>query len=253
MVDITDSEAYAFAKNYSGSGDWLDEANSHDGAITGATWVDNSGDSYFDFGTNDQIAIPDAANLDFAVGVSFTIGVAVHAADYSTGATQSFINKRTGSASGWLLRVTGAASGRFEIEDTSANNPEDSITGFSDNTKHTVIGVRNVGDDDLEIFLDGTGSGSPTTDSTTATLANAEDVILGGPAGGADLIGRIYSYCIIRQALSDAEIGVLHTQLFDQNLGGIAGHWGLRVASWVLAGTSGLWLPSHASDILDMV
>ena len=34
---------------------------------------------------------------------------------------------------------------------------------------------------------------------------------------------------------------------------GFSGYWGLRVASWVMAGTSGLWLPDTASDLLDMV
>ena len=31
------------------------------------------------------------------------------------------------------------------------------------------------------------------------------------------------------------------------------GHWGLRVASWVFASSSGLWLPDHVSDLVDML
>ena len=31
------------AKNYSGTGDWLDEANSHDGTITGPTFLEYTG------------------------------------------------------------------------------------------------------------------------------------------------------------------------------------------------------------------
>ena len=34
---------------------------------------------------------------------------------------------------------------------------------------------------------------------------------------------------------------------------GLSGHWGLRVASWVFASSSGLWLPDTASDLLDML
>jgi len=266
MSDINDAVAFAFANSYSGSGDWLNEGtggSAHDASIDGATHTNNAPNDYFDFdGTNDRITIPDHADLDMGASDSWTWGVACFDTDWNRNSRGWLIGKgfNVADANGsWdMSTIENAQTARAGIRD-AAGNPVDTSGSLSDSTIITLIGVRNVGDDDIEIFVDGTGTGSPATDTTTGSLANAFDVTIG--AGGNNnttdnWTGRIMSYCIIPGlALSDADVLTLHSQLINQTAPetDLVGFWGMRAASWILAGTSGLWLPSHASDLLDLV
>ena len=73
---------------------------------------------------------------------------------------------------------------------------------------HSFAIVRDTAADDIEGHLDGTGSGSPTTDTTTATLANAFALRFGrnSGGGGTPLDGEIMGIALFREALTDAEI-----------------------------------------------
>ncbi len=217
MVDINNSEAFAFGRDYSGSGNWLDRANGHDGVITGATWVDAGAASYFGFDGNDQIAIPNAAGLNFALADSFTLGVCYEMTDIS--AKQTLMSKKDvdDNTDGYWVGSLTASVANVKISD-GANSTQDPSTGTPvNNTVHTVVYVRDRAADDVNTKLDGeTGTGK--TDTLTGSSTTTRAVRLGANHITTNyfLTGRIYSYCIIRSALSDAEAVILDLQLRNQ-------------------------------------
>ncbi len=256
MASILDSVVYAFAKNYSGSGDWKDESSNgavHDGSINGATFNDVGDASYFAFdGTNDSITTADHADFTVEAAQDYTIGVGFR--DDRTSQTSGVLTNKVnaGGEKGWWLLAQSNNTIAFTMDDDSTN-PEDTIAAPAEGTDNSVIGVRNASDADMEIFLNGTGSGSATAETLGDQDSN-DAVTLGAISGPTNpLQGRIFSWCVIRSALTDAEVVILADNLLNQTLPIFEGYWGMRAASWILAGTSGLWLPDTASDLLDMI
>ena len=231
MTDITAAVARANARNYSGSGDWLDESgNSHDAAITGASWTDAGASSYFTFnGTSDLMTILSHADLNFSATDEWTIGIACRVTDVTPAASQHILAKRGGS-DGWLLFNNTGGSGLVLIDGVTSGSVNDSKAMTGDGADTTLIGVRNNSDDDIEIFIDGVGSGSSTADTTTGGFSTANDVtIFASAVPGSYTAGRVYSYAIIRSPFTDAEVAALHSNLINQalpsNLGSPEG-WG---------------------------
>ncbi len=185
----------------------------------GTEWARLVWRAHFFFDNNDDhITLSDNAALDFGTTDDFTIGVAFSTLDVTPGTDDTLISKRNGNTTeaGWGLHVDTTGIGQFGIGD-GTNGPNDQTGALTDGNSHTLIGVRNTGDDDIEIAIDGTMSGSATTDSTTATLANANDVRIGTePDASNDFHGEIWAYAIIPQALTDGEVATLHTNLIDQ-------------------------------------
>ena len=91
MAGLNNAVARAFADNYSGSGDWLDEANSHDMAASGAVFRDHDL-NYFRFSGESGVAItsPDHSRLN--IGGDIDIRVIANMDDWS-GGTTAFIGK----------------------------------------------------------------------------------------------------------------------------------------------------------------
>ena len=80
------------------------------------------------------------------------------------------------------------------INDGTNNAQDVTIAGPGDHTAF-VAGMRRDVDtqDEVEAFLDGVGSGSPTTDNTTGTLANGTDVTVGHTTD--TLAGSVWAVC----------------------------------------------------------
>ena len=73
--------------------------------------------------------------------------------------------------------------------------------------------------DDIEGFVDGIGTGSPIADTTTGTLANANDLYIGSTKGTHHFFnGDIYSVAIWRDALTAAEIAEANEALLGGNV-----------------------------------
>lgn len=183
------------------------------GATDGRTWTYNRSGSgtylvdqpAFGLHTDDYFEIADAAGLDFAADEALTVMVLVRSL---LGGDVVFVGKKDDltTSAGWsLYRSTSTA--RFLIGDGSADD-FDQISPIAARIQATVAGVRNISDDDIEAFLDGTGSGSPTADSTSLTLANALPVRIGATSDTAASFfnGEIMAHVLWRSALTDAQI-----------------------------------------------
>ena len=228
-MSILDSAAARWtAVNYSGSGNWLDEIGSNDFAnaigTPLATFVSAGQDSYFDFDGTDTMDAADDAAFSFGATDPFTVIVRtkvdadppdpVNAALMSHGSVWNATGYRLGHNTGpvWRGSIYGATSGSA-LDDTTLSGTD--IV--------TVALVRNVGDDDTEVFLDGVGSGSPTADATVGTLDPAEDLTIGGLTDAAEYKGRVYGMAIWGSALTDAQVLEAHNHLTSGIPSGLGG------------------------------
>jgi len=202
MAGLADAVLLLQAKNYSGSGDWLDESgNGHDAVITGATFTSDADGKYFAFnGSSDLMTIANHADLNFGTTDPLTAMAVCRTAQ--TG-SQAYLLDKNQSGPGWALIYGGTYTSL--IVDDGPNRVYDLTANLTINTIQTVAGVRNIVDDDVESFLDGVGTGSPTTDTTTATLSNANSLLL-GRFSGFWWNGDIFAVAVWREALSDADV-----------------------------------------------
>lgn len=159
--------------------------------------------------TNDEISVTDHADLDFAETVPLTV-VAWYRPRLVAAVNMVIVAKKddlTTSAGYILYDATTVAAFRFA---DGTENPQDTKGTLAAHTSLILAGVRNITDDDAEVFIDGAGSGTPTTDSTTATLANALPLRFGATSGTAGTFfgGELFAVALWRQALTDAEINI---------------------------------------------
>lgn len=168
----------------------------------------------FLLGTDDYFEIADHANLDFAETDSFTVCVCARV--YGTTANTVYIAKKTDltTAAGYSLdRGAGGLNPVFTIAD-GTNDDTDVAPVISAGIFTMVAGRRDVTADAIEGYKNGTGSGSATTDSTTATLANASVLRIGGLSGGGSEIGmEILGWALFREALSALQLAKVATAM----------------------------------------
>lgn len=209
------------AKNYSGSGDWLDESgNSHDGVISGATF---STDHFVFNGSTDIITVAHHTDLDFGLSDSFTIMAVVEASAVPPPNIEWIAGKKTDYAvgnAGYTLYVNTSSQPRLWLVDNSSNNAGDLAAALTQDTKQVAAGVRNVTDDDIEAFTDGTGSGSPATDPSTGTgPSNTVDFTIGkAPSSVLAWTGKIYAVALWASALSDADVATAGDELLTDTV-----------------------------------
>ena len=218
MADILDAVVRMYARNYSGSGNWLDESgNSHDAVITGAAFTDAGASSYFTFdGISDEMLIADHADLDMNLTDAWTIGVGIRATDYTPSGTETLLIK-VGNTTNYELDMPTTNGPRVLIFE-SGNLPLDqSGTVPSNGTDSTAIGVRNIVDDDIECFVDGSGNGGA-ADVTTGSAAGGGSLAIGSGVSARFFAGRVFSMCVIRSALTDAEVVTLADHLLNQTV-----------------------------------
>ena len=126
-----------------------------------------------------------------------------------------------------LTRATATAQGI--IADGTLDD-DDTVATVAIHTTHTAAFVRDTTGDDIEAFLDGTGSGSATTDSTTTTLANAFPLRIGATSNTAAsfLEGVVVAVAVWSSALTDTQIADANTLL---TVGGPGGYPHQRIAT----------------------
>ncbi len=127
------------------------------------------------------------SNLDYLIDSSGVSISAVRSYDVNHGgaANQQLLTKSTGAGAEvghkMFFALSGAIRGR--VADGAAN-PGDDNAGTADGQMLVAATVRDVAADDVETFIDGVGTGSPVTDSTTATIANDEVTRIGSLSDG---------------------------------------------------------------------
>ena len=165
--------------------------------------------------TDDFFETPDDPLLDFAAGDAGTWMVMFRTNTVAAGSDVLLAKKdNLTTAAGYAL-VRNAANGQGIIADGTLDD-DDTVATIAVHTLHTLAMVRNTTDDDIEVFLDGVGSGSETTDSTTASLANALVQRLGATSGATAanfFEGVIGADAGWRSALTDAEVLEAHLLL----------------------------------------
>ena len=216
MSVIARAEVLLRASNYSGSGNWLDESgNGHDATPVGSPTFNS--DHFSLDGSTQWFTVSDSAGLDFTLSQSFTVVAIVATDSLSPGSNQSYFGKFTGGVGYWGRQLSGQNINVGYIDD-GTNNPFDAKTSaFPATGTATVLAVRrDVAADEIEAFADGVSSGSPATDTTTATLANGTSLFIGAQATSTEPWGGdIYAFALFREALTDAEIVTAGQQLQD--------------------------------------
>ncbi len=176
----------------------------------------------FLLGTDDYFEVADHANLDFAGNESLTVVGVFRTYDKTPAANMVLVAKKDDltTAAGYALYNDTTGVVRALIAD-GALDDEDDAPAITDGQMFKLAGVRDVAGDDVEGFTDGVGSGTPVTDSTTATLANALPLRIGATSGTAASFfdGEFMGAAIFREALSDAEILIAGVALITPSTG----------------------------------
>ena len=185
----------------------------------------------FLLGTDDYLEVADHADLDFGAAEDLTIIFAGRTYDVSPGALGFLIGKSTGTgtAAGWVLFNNTIGSAQGMIKDGSFN-PSDG-KGLTNGQAFAATMRRDTVADEIEVLVDGVGSGSPGTDTTTGSLANAGIVSIGAASDGSQMIhGEFHGAAIFRSALSDADIASVGSELLTSVSTVPAAYMGIAIA-----------------------
>jgi hypothetical protein len=170
----------------------------------------------FVIGTDDYMECADHAQFDFAAANAFSVALALRGFNLTSALEQVFAAKSAGlAAQGWKLyknSAGGANNTAFNIHDGVVGSYSGSKSSI-DGTMLEVVGVRDTTLDKQRIFWDKV-AGADGTDSTTATLANAEAVRIGRYSGAVTNYGEfeLVGAAIWRKALTQAEVTALDTE-----------------------------------------
>ncbi len=174
------------------------------------------------FTTDDYARVTDHSGLDFGGAKDFTIMAAVRYSVAGAG-TDYIVAKKVDNTTGAGYHVLHDASQSvFKLGD-GAFNPQVIGTRGPDDTLEIVVGVRDAGADEISAYVDGEFAAT-STDTTTATLANAMDLIIGATSHGPGQFfeGQIIAIVLWRRILTPAEIvraGAELTRLPAEELG----------------------------------
>ena len=171
-------------------------------------------------GIDNYMEIADHANLNFDTTDSLTLVWAGRdnrssgEASYYLAAKQS---DNDGSA-GWGLfavKVNGDVYGI--LADGTANLNDLNAAASTAQVAKVHVLRRDATANEIEVFTDGAGSGTPTTDTTAATSANGLPLRIGVRSGGVNKLfgGETHAVSLFREALTDAQIAEVGVELTD--------------------------------------
>jgi hypothetical protein len=169
--------------------------------------------------TDDFFEVADHANLDFGLSDDLSL-MAVTRNINDPSATGSVICKKDSTGSGDAgYNLVAHLSDYYLYQQSDGTNQSSNATADfgAGGVESTGGAVRNTTDDDYEAFLNGTGSGSPTTDTSTGTLANARPLRMGANSNSTPAGYVNYQYfvaaAVFREALSDNDVYGAHLEL----------------------------------------
>jgi hypothetical protein len=167
-------------------------------------------------GVDDYIEVDDHARLDFAATESFTAVLRTRKATWNVSVSQALFAKQVSTAAastGYSLVTFNAGAGVGVTASDGTNRGQDAESHPTAGAEAVIVGRRNAGVL-VAAFVDGTGSAG-STDSTTATLANAYALRIGryADSGTAYADMQFYSAALFRRALSAAQILRLNSEM----------------------------------------
>jgi hypothetical protein len=122
-------------------------------------------------------------------------------------ADQRFIMKWTSSV-GWYLTAFSAGTTGLTVQSTGSGTGQATVFGLG--VPVVVAGVRNVTADTVTAYSNGT-AGTPVTDGTTASLANADSLSIGRQNSGASsyIDMELLAVAVFRRALTASELAAI--------------------------------------------
>jgi hypothetical protein len=174
----------------------------------------------FLLGTDDYFDIADDDALDFGALDDLTLMVAFRGVPVDTGSESFLVSKvarslEAGYNLAWAANIEQLLGriqdGVVDLQDASADLAARQFEAVVSTL------VRDVtGDDDIEMFIDGVGSGTPTADTSTQSLASAHTFRIGAnPTPLRFYDGEIHAVVLWREALSDADVVLAGDELFE--------------------------------------
>jgi hypothetical protein len=173
-------------------------------AVVRPTWL---------LGTDDYMEIPDNALLNFGTSDSFTIITVARQWHYN--AIQFLIFKKNAASNlGWntAFLTTAGAEVQGALEAPASTTCNASIAGASVGALQVNSFVRDVTADTITMARNNT-FGTPVTDTTTASLSNTGNLLIGRRVTSPPLYANMEldAVLLFRRALTAAEIGQLVT------------------------------------------
>jgi len=168
-----------------------DSGNDHDftfgaGAAAPAWIADGKYGSAISYDGGDYLTKADDVDFDIAAANSFSVGFWMKSANTADAGNDVLMTKESKDApyAGWVIRSSGSDKAQFYIIDTPAGNLP-MITGDTDiydQEWHFVVAVRDVDEDKIYLYVDGSSDATPVTDTTTGTMANDQPLLIGTSA-----------------------------------------------------------------------
>lgn len=202
-------------------------------AFTGnVSWITGklSGGLKFN-GNNDVVRIPETASTtDLGNADSYTVSAWVKTTDATAG-TDDIVAKHGSNTGAAPLRIYLTSTARvpgFVIRDASTGRDVTGTAGVNDGRWHHIVGVRDVANDAVYLYVDGLLVDSD-SDNTTGSLANDHDISFGNGRNGygADPYnGDIDAVSIYNYVRTPAQVA------WDYNQGAPIAHWEMNETSW---------------------
>ena len=231
----------SFAGDSSGKG--------NNGTLTnGPTWVDGKRGKALSFdGVNDWARVPDSNVLDVTATQSITLGAWIKTNINGMIIASKFDS--TGNSAYYRILVGGDATAQkagFGLRgSTSGEATVSSNTTVTDGKWHYVVGVRDVSQDKIFVYVDGIQENS-LTDPSVGNLATENPLIIGahGQATASTqwFNGSLDDVRVYNRALSASEIQALYksgtVKYATPSDTGLVGYWSMNEGSGSYAGDS---------------
>lgn len=168
----------------------VDAQGNHDGTIQGgddtedltiATLAAMTPGFHFD-GAADYIQVATHADIDILAAESFSYAIWFKTDDSSPGTQMALVDKLVSANQEGYRMFIRSDNGHLECSIEQADNTNTEIQGDTDivdNGWHLAIFVRDVTNDELRLYVDGTEDAVAVTDATTATLSSASNLYIG--------------------------------------------------------------------------
>ena len=162
------------------------------------------------FGTDDYLEVADNDLLDFAANESYTLVVVARV--FGTYTNNAYAAKKVsnGVTAGYALHYESGGATLFHSPSDGTLYPFVGTARPASGALAAVVAVRDVSADQNIVYVN--GATASVTDTTTATLANAQPFrVSGWGAGGGPLDMELLAVGIFRRALSATEIAQIVT------------------------------------------
>jgi len=181
-------------------------SNENDGTITGADWVNAKYGRGLQFvsGNSDYVTITHDITISLATDFSISCWIKTST---TPGGWRGIIDKSNGTVN-YRIYINTDGSINFEIWDGINNPIAQSNSDLTDGAWHHIVAIRHTTDDKLYLYVDNVLQDDQQTDTTTGSITNTGDLLLGKNNGYWD--GTLDELQIYNRTLSSQEVEMLY-------------------------------------------